>query len=38
MCFLRPRVIRKSLGTESYADQSARFYNETAFSNHILRK
>jgi hypothetical protein len=38
MCFLRPRLIRKSLGTESYADQSARFYNETALSNQILRK
>jgi hypothetical protein len=38
MCFLQSRVIRKSLGTESYADLWARFYNETALSNQILRK
>jgi len=37
MCFLRPSVIRKSLGTERYADPSARFHNETALSTRNLR-
>ena len=37
MCFLRSSFIRKSLGTGRYADQSARFQNETALSTQILR-
>lgn len=37
MCFLRSSFIRTSLGTGRYADQSARFQNETALSTQILR-
>ncbi len=37
MCFLRSSVIRKSLGTERYADHSARFDIETALSTRNLR-
>ena len=37
MISLRSSFIRKSLGTGRYADQSARFQNETALSTQILR-
>jgi hypothetical protein len=37
MFFLRSSFIRKSLGTGSYVDQSARFHKETALSTQILR-
>lgn len=37
MFSLRSSFIRTSLGTGRYADQSARFQNETALSTQILR-
>ena len=37
MFSLRSSFMRKSLGTGSYVDQSARFHNETALSTQILR-
>jgi hypothetical protein len=37
MCYLRSSFIRKSLGTGSYVDQSARSNNGTELSTQILR-